>query len=222
MSKNIKNKIFIGAIFIILGFLAMQVPFSQIIGAENLKFSLFDFYGPIAGAFIGSVWGLITVFVMEVINWAVHGFAFDTGTMIRFFPMLFAVIYFAKQTRWTLVVPIIAMIAFWIHPEGRAAWYYALYWLIPLVAFVFYRKFIFARALGATFTAHSVGSVLFLWFFNLPASVWTGLIPVVWKERFLMAAGITITYIAFNYIFSLLSRKIEVFRVVHLHARFTK
>ena len=192
--------------FAIIGFAAMQVPFSQMVGA-NLKFSLFDFYGQIAGAFVGSIWGLITVALMQVGNWAWHGFAIDIGTIIRLFPMLFAVLYFAKKSKPLLAVPIIAMIAFWAHPEGRAAWYYALYWLIPIAMRIFHHKFIFARALGATFTAHSVGGALWIWAFNMPAALWIGLIPVVWKERMLMALGITLTYIVFNYLMSLVVQK---------------
>ena len=79
------KKILFLAAFVALGFGAMQVPFSQLLGAQNLKFSLFDFYGPIAGAFFSSAIGLITVFVMQLINWAWHGFATDAGTIIRFF-----------------------------------------------------------------------------------------------------------------------------------------
>ncbi|MFH1286599.1 MAG: hypothetical protein ABII02_02510 [Candidatus Magasanikbacteria bacterium] len=208
--KFLKNKKVIPALlFIALGFLAMQVPFSQIVGAEGLKFSLFDFYGSIAGAFIGSVWGLTVVAIMQLSNWVVQGFAMDSATLIRFLPMLFAVLYFTKQSKWILVVPGVAMIAFWAHPEGRAAWYYALYWLIPFVSYIFYKKYLFARALGTTFTAHSVGSVLFLWVMNLPAEVWTGLVPVVWKERGLMAIGICLTYMLFNYAFSFAKKKVK-------------
>ena len=134
------KKILFLAAFVALGFGAMQVPFSQLLGAQNLKFSLFDFYGPIAGAFFSSAIGLITVFVMQLINWAWHGFATDAGTIIRFFPMLFALLYFAKKSRWMLLVPAIAMIAFWAQPEGRQAWYYALYWLIPIAAYFFHQN----------------------------------------------------------------------------------
>ena len=206
MPKELAKKISFILLFAAIGFAAMQVPFSKMVGA-NLKFSLFDFYGPIAGAFVGSIWGLLTVAIMQIANWAIHGFALDIGTIIRLFPMLFAVLYFAKKSKLLLAVPIIAMIVFWSHPEGRAAWYFALYWLIPIVMYLFHRKFIFARALGATFTAHSVGGALWIWAFNLKAPLWLGLIPVVWKERLLMALGITLTYIIFNYLMSLVVQK---------------
>ena len=198
------------AIFIIIGFAAMQVPFSQLIGAQNLKFSLFDFYGPIAGAFFSSAIGLITVFVMQIINWAWHGFHFDLITLLRFLPMLMAVIYFSRKTKWILLVPGIAMILFWTHPEGRGAWYYALYWTIPFLAYLAPSKYMFARALGATFCAHCVGSVAFLYVMGLKSAVWVSLIPVVWKERVLMAIGITVVFYAMNALLGLLVKKIKI------------
>lgn len=205
---NAKKIIFLFA-FVALGFAAMQIPFTQIIGSK-LKFSLFDFYGPIAGAFVGSVWGLIVVGVMQISNWAWHGFNTDLGVIIRLFPVLFSVLYFAKKSRWMLLVPAIAMIAFWIHPEGRIAWYYALYWLIPIVAYFFHEKSTLLRALGTTFTAHAVGGALWIWGLNMKAELWIGLIPIVWKERIIMAFGITVSYIAFNYLFSLLEKKYKI------------
>ena len=71
----------------------------------------------------------------------------------------------------------------------------------------FRERSVFARALGATFTQHSVGGALWIWVFHLKAPLWIGLIPVVWKERLLMAAGITLTYILFNYILGLIVQK---------------
>lgn len=207
MEKVRQKKIIFAAIFAMAGILLMQIPFTKIIGS-NLKFSLFDFYGPIAGAFTGSVWGMLTVGAMQIGNWAYHGFQMDTATIIRFFPMLFAVLYFSKKTKLSLAVPALAMIAFWSHPEGRRAWYYALYWLIPIAAYFWHGKFILARALGATFTAHAVGGVLWIYAFNLKAAIWISLIPIVWKERGLMAFGITLTYLAANWALTKTAKKI--------------
>ncbi len=202
---NFKKILFI-IVFIALGFGAMQVPFTQLMGA-NVKFSLFDFYGPIAGAFLGSIPGMLTVLGMQVVNWAFQGFHTDIATLIRFLPMLFAVLFFAKKSKYMLAVPAIAMIAFWAHPEGRQAWYFALYWLIPMIMYPFYNKFVLARALGTTFTAHSVGGALWIYAFNMKAGIWLSLIPIVWKERLLMAVGISVTYIAFNYLLSFAQKK---------------
>jgi hypothetical protein len=223
MKVNIsKEKLFFIVAFALLGFAAMKVPFSQMVGAENMRFSLFDFYGPIAGAFVGTIWGLLTVALMQLINWIAGGFATDLGTIIRFFPVLFAVLYFARHTKWILAVPLIAMIGFWAHPEGRAAWYFALYWLIPVIVYPLYNKFLFARALGATFTQHSVGGVLWLWGFGMRSELWIGLIPIVWKERVLMAIGIMLTYIVFNYALSVVREKTNIkLPFVALHPKYS-
>lgn len=219
--KNIftKKNIFL-VIFVVIGFLAMQFKFTQIIGSD-LNFSLFDFYGPIVGGFIGSIGGLITVLAMQLINWAIYGFVLDIGTLIRFLPMLLAVLYFAKKTKWILIVPIIAMIAFWAHPEGRIVWYYALYWLIPIIMYFVYDKSIIARALGTTFTAHCAGSVLFLYAFNLKSTIWLSLIPIVWKERVLMTLGITLTFISFNYLLNFINQKITLPSFIKLNPKYS-
>lgn len=210
MKKEIQSKVIFIALFAIIGFGAMKVPFSQLLGAEGLRFSLFDFYGPIAGGFIGSTLGLATVGLMQLIGWAAKGFPTEIGALIRLLPMLFAVLYFAKRSRWILMVPAVAMIAFWAHPEGRQAWYFALYWLVPMVMYFFHEKFIFARALGSAFTAHGVGGALWIWGFNMKATIWLSLVPIVWKERMLMAGGITLTYILFNFIMSLVLKKTRI------------
>lgn len=210
MQKNLKAQIIFIAVFALIGFGAMQVPFSQLVGATNAKFNLFDFYGPIAGGFLGSTLGLVTVALMQILGWAFKGFPTETAQLIRLLPMLFAVLYFAKQSKWTLLVPIAAMIAFWSHPEGRQAWYFALYWTIPIVAYAFHNKFLLARALGSTFTAHSVGGALWIWAFDMKASVWLGLIPIVWRERVLMTIGIMVTYILFNFLMSLIQEKTRI------------
>lgn len=222
MKKEIKQKIIFVLVFALIGFGAMQVPFSQLLGAENVKFSLFDFYGPIVGGFVGSPLGLITMAAMQLFGWAFKGFPTETAALIRLLPMLFAVLYFAKPTKWTLLIPLTAMLAFWAHPEGRQAWVFALYWTIPLLAFAYHEKFLFARALGATFTAHSVGGALWIWGFNMKAAIWIGLIPIVWKERVLMAVGIVVTYIAFNYLMNLLQEKTNIkIPFVHINPKYT-
>ena len=45
------------------------------------------------------------------------------------------------------------------------------------------------RALSASFVAHGIGSVIWLYTKNIAAPVWIGLIPVVVCERLLMAGG---------------------------------
>ncbi|MBU0731794.1 hypothetical protein KKC88_02840 [Patescibacteria group bacterium] len=197
MKEKTKKAIIFVALFTVIGGIASLIPFTKIMGSDKV-FNLFDFMGPISGMFIGSIYGAISVFFVKLINFFIGGEAMEISTIIRFFPMMFAAVYMGmKNNKLATVVPIICMIMFWAHPEGRQAWYFALYWLIPIFA-AFGKKRLILNSLGATFTAHCVGSVAFLYAFNLPAEVWLALIPVVWIERGLMAGGIWVSYSVFN------------------------
>lgn len=201
-----KNVLFV-VIFTALGLLALQIPFTNIVGSKT-KFTFFDFIGPMYSGFIGTVPGVIAVLLTQVLNFFLHGAKIaDAGTIIRFFPMLFATWYFSKKSRWNIVIPLLAMIAFNLHPIGRTAWTFSLFWLIPILCYFGREKFLLARALGTTFTAHAVGSTLWLYVFGLPRAIWISLVPVVIKERFLFAVGITVAYLVFNNVLNFLTEK---------------
>jgi len=201
-----KNLLFI-AIFAIFGFIALQIPVTQVMGSK-VKFTVYDAFAPVAGSFIGSIPGVIAVFLMQLFNFLVHGARIeDAGTIIRFFPALFAVLYFSKKGKINLIVPALAIAAFIAHPIGRMVWYFPLFWLIPIAAYFFRDRFLLARALGATFTAHAVGGALWIWVFALPAQVWNSLIPVVIAERLLFALGISGSFILVNNLLGLLEKK---------------
>lgn len=200
-----RKKLLFIAIFTIIGFIFLQIPINQLAGSD-VSFTLFDLFAPIAGGFLGPVIGIISVFLMTLGNFFYNGAEFTAGPMIRIFPTLFAVYYFAKKDRSNIVIPALAMLIFWAHPEGRAAWYYALFWLIPMAAY-FKKDNLFIRSFGATFSAHAVGGALWVWAFNLPASVWISLIPVVTAERLLFAAGISLSFIAMTNVIAFLEMK---------------
>ncbi len=207
--KKIQKKLFFVGIFTILAFISLQIPFNKLAGS-NVSFTLFDFFGPIAGAFLGPFFGIISVFSVMVTNNLIKDVPWTTGSIIRLFPTLFAVYYFAyiskKEGRWILVVPVLAIIAFLAHPNGRQVPYYTLFWVIPLVAYKF-KANLWMKSLGATFTAHSVGGLMWIWAFNLPASVWQGLIPVVISERLLFATGIAVSFIVTKKVLAFLASR---------------
>lgn len=211
MSK-VQKKLFFLTLFSLIGFAALQIPFNKVLGS-NVSFTLFDFFAPMAGGFLGPVGAVGSVFAVEVVNMLVRGSAWTTGSIIRLFPTLFAVLYFAYvskkkfQGRWLLAIPVLAIAAFIIHPIGRSVPHYALmFWLIPVIAY-FKRDNLFARSLGSTFTAHAVGGAAWIWAFNLPAAVWNGLIPVVIAERLLFASGIAVSYVVIKHTLSFLASK---------------
>ena len=199
-----KKLIFI-LIFTIVGFILLQIPVNNVVGSK-VSFTLFDLFAPIAGGFLGSVVGIVSVFLMEITNFFFKGASFEAAPIIRLFPTLFAVYYFARKDMSNIAVAVFAMLIFWAHPEGRQAWFYALFWLIPIGAH-FYRKNLFIRSLGSTFTAHAVGGTLWLWVFGLPASVWISLIPIVIVERILFAAGISLSYVLMTNVVAYLEGK---------------
>ena len=208
--KDLNKKLVFFVLFTILGFIFLQVPFNKLAGS-NVSFTLFDFFAPIAGAFLGPVFGIVSVFSVMVTNNIIKEVPWTQGSIIRLFPTLFAVYYFATiikkgPNNWILAVPFMAIFAFLAHPNGRQVPYYTLFWVIPLIAYKF-RGNLFIKSLGATFTAHSVGGVAWIWAFNLPTSVWNNLIPVVISERLLFAAGIAATFVLTKKVLTLLTSK---------------
>lgn len=210
--SNTKKKLFFLALFSVVGFISLQIPFNKVLGS-NVSFTLFDFFGPMAGGFLGPVFGIASVFAVEVINLFIKHTPLTTGSVIRLFPTLFAVYYFAviakkkDQGRWILAVPLLCILAFVVHPIGRQVPHYAImFWVIPVIAY-FKRDNLFVKSLGTTFTAHAVGGAAWIWAFNLPAQVWNNLIPVVITERILFASGIAVSFVAVKYTLSFLASK---------------
>ncbi len=202
-----KKKLIFIAIFAMVGFIALQIPATQLAGSK-VKFTAYDAFAPVVGSFIGSMPGVIAVFLMQLFNFFVHDAHIeDVGTIIRFFPMLFAVLYFARKDKLNFIIPIAAIVVFLAHPIGRQVWYFSLFWIIPIITYFIRDRFLFARALGATFTAHAVGGALWIWTFSLPVVVWNSLIPVVVMERFLFALGITGSFVIVNNLLCLLEKQ---------------
>jgi len=198
MEKVTKKKILFVIIFIVLGLAISQIPISPIVGSKQ-SFTPFEFLGPTSGMFLG-VWpAAISVFFVKLFSSLIEHQPFDITTLIRLFPMMLAAIYFGipKSRKLILIVPLLSMLLFIAHPEGGKVWYFSLYWLIPIICF-FKKDRLILNALGSTFTAHAVGSTAFLYAFSLPASVWIGLIPIVFMERMLFSAGIWVTYLVIN------------------------
>ncbi|MFC2174990.1 hypothetical protein ACFLQ2_03965 [archaeon] len=193
-----KQLLFILA-FSALVLIGSQINFSPLLGAENQFFTLFQFFGPTAGMFLGPIIGAASVLLAEIVNFVFVGKEFTIINLFRLTPMLFAAAYFgskAKKQRYFAAIPLLAMVAFWLHPVGQEAWFYALYWLLPITATL--KPNLVSRSIGATFTAHAVGSVAFLYAVPTTPALWIGLIPVVAMERGLFSLGIAGSYIVLN------------------------
>ena len=198
-------------LFSILVFIGDRVNFSKLVGAENQFFTLFQFFGPVAGAFLGPVVGVLSVLIAEVASKMANHASFDLVTILRLTPMLFAAWYFGtKKDKLSFLVPIAAIILFVAHPVGRQVWFFALFWAIPIIIKLLPKKYgekAFLRSLGATFTAHAVGGAMWNYIVPMTPEAWVALIPIVIFERLLFAGGIAISYIGFNTLLDKLDAK---------------
>ena len=198
-------------IFSILVFIGDRINFSRLVGADNQFFTLFQFFGPIAGAFLGPVVGVLSVLIAEVSGYFVAGKSFTLISILRLAPMLFAAWYFGtRKDEISFLVPALAIIAFIAHPVGRQVWYFSLFWTIPIIIKLLPKKYgekVFLRSLGATFTAHAVGGAMWNYIVPMTPAAWILLIPIVIFERILFASGITLSFITLNTILDRLDSK---------------
>src|SRR2546430_1999084 len=68
---------------------------------------------------------------------------------------------------------------------------------------------VFLQALGSAFIAHAVGSVIWLYTVGMTPAAWLGLIPVVFVERMLCAAGMTVAYYGISGLASVLVNRAQ-------------
>ena len=212
------------ALFTVLALVGMQINFSSIIGQEIQFFTLYQFFGPIAGGFLG-IFGAVAVLGAQIVNYVLVGKEVTLINLVRLLPMVFAALYFGHsglkgfKDRLGIAVPLLAMLAFWLHPTGQAAWLYALWWVIPVAA-KFLPDNLLLRSLGATFTAHCVGSVVWLYTIPMPAEAWLALIPVVALERGLFALGIAGSYVVFTNVLAALDKTFHISEYVNVEKRY--
>lgn len=198
-------------IFSILVFIGDRINFSKLVGAENQFFTLFQFFGPVAGAFLGPVVGVLSVLIAEASSYLLLGKAFTLINILRLLPMLFAAWYFGtKKDKLSFLVPIAAIILFVVHPIGRQVWFFSLFWTIPIIVKLLPKKYsnkVFFKSLGATFTAHAVGGAMWNYIVPMTPVKWIALIPVVIYERLLFASGIAVSFVLLNTLLDKLDTK---------------
>jgi len=203
------RKILFSIIFTVLGLAAFQISISRIIGSSQ-SFTLFELLGPIGGMFLGPILGAISAFVVRALNVFISHQSLDLLTVIRFLPAMLAAVYFGLKQKKTAIIFPVCIALFLLNPIGRQAWMYSMIWLIPF-ATTFLKKRLILNSLGATFTAHAVGSVIFLYSFGLTPAIWISLIPIVFIERGFFTIGIWFSCLVFNTILDGLTN----FKAVH-------
>ena len=203
-----KNKILYILIFAALGFLLLQLPVNNLIGTKA-RLTFFDMFYPVSGAFLGSGFGLVAVFAMQIVNLAIHGFSsINTVSVLallatsRLISTGAGVFAFSRKDKLALVLPIASILVFLANPVGRAVWYFTLLWMIPIAVSAFRKKSLFANSLFATFSSHAVGGALWIWAFQTTPLYWNMLIPIVILERTIFALGMSASFIFMNNIIS--------------------
>jgi len=91
------------------------------------------------------------------------------------------------------LIPLVAMLLFLSDEQGAAAGAYTLFWLIPMISALVPHANGWLHALATTFTAHAVGSVLWMYTHTMTTELWLGLIPIVCYERLLLGTTLWLT-----------------------------
>lgn len=195
---NTNRKILFLILFTVLGFLAFQLPISKIIGSGQ-SFTLFELLGPVGGMFLGSWLGALSAGIVYAVNTFIFHKSLSFLSLALLLPPMLAAAYFGIKSKKTAIIFPICIALFLLNPIGRQAWLYSFIWIIPFIA-SFWKKRLIFNSLGATFTAHAVGSVFYLYMFGLTPAIWMGLIPVVFLERGVFTIGIFVSCFAFNFV----------------------
>ena len=174
---------------------------SFLVGSQMIWFSGINATLPLSGAF-GGVCGAGLVFLVRQL---IHLFYFKTISLSF---LAFCIPGFCASLYWTshnifirLLLPMVCMLLFVVHPVGSQAAIYSLYWLIPIALYFVPRKSLFLTALGSTFVAHAVGSVIWCYTVAMTPALWIGLLPIVALERLLFALGMVVAHYLISYVF---------------------
>ncbi len=178
--------------------LASFLKISFIMGSHLAHFSAVSIATPLVGLFSGTI-GCLILLVIKMILGLSYNPLYSLHILAFYVPGFCASLYLASSHAMIrLILPIACMILFVVHPVGHAAFVYSLYWLIPVALYFVPKKSLFLQALGSTFVAHAVGSVIWLYTVPMAPALWIGLIPIVIVERLLFASGIVVAYTVFN------------------------
>lgn len=200
-------KLFFSILFASLFMILSKIKLTSILGTD-MKFSASVFFGPAIASLIGIVPGTLVIVLAHVFGILIRFYKVkDILSYLVFLPIISAGIYFAKMfkgDRKMIIPACIAIILFILHPTGRIVWFYSLFWFIPIFIAFFKNKAdtlltigamrIYAYALGSAYIDHCIGSVIYLYFLNIPPKFWIAAIPLTFIERLIIASGIMFSY----------------------------
>lgn len=204
--NKIYQKIFIIGLFILLEFILLNFDVIKIVGVDNAAFPAAAAFAPAVAGIIGPIafWIIVlTNTTFALVSGNLFGKAFLVILVYMGIPLAFASLYFGGKSRRIILVPLICMLLFWLHPIGFQVWYFAMLWLIPIVI-----RFIpeirgispVLNGIGTAFVDHAVGSILYLYAIDIPAIAWQSVFLQAIFERITFGLGIAISYFVLKYI----------------------
>lgn len=167
---------------------------SYIVGSRLCFFTLATVTKPL----IAALAGLPTLLLYSILHYITHApypLALSGRTLAFYVPGIFAGLYW-RNNHWLIryAVSLCCIIAFLLHPQGNGAAPYCLFWIIPILAAQATQHNSLLLALGSSFTAHAVGSVIWIYATGMSSAQWLALIPLVLVERCFIALILSTVY----------------------------
>jgi len=167
-------------------------------GLHGIYFSGFALFGPLVGFYAGLMPAFFIVMLRCFIK--ILFFGAPVSLLSWHIPTLCASAYLLFNTWFIRIgIPLLCMFLFCIHLVGGKVWFYSLYWLIPITLYAIKNQSMFFQFLGSTFTAHAVGSVMWLYCLPMHAETFVALMPIVPLERFICASAMTLCFYGIRY-----------------------
>jgi len=223
LKKNVKiklvlliPKVLFSVLFAAFFMVLTKIKFWPIFGTES-SFSFGAIFGPVIPKFLNVYWGASVIMLTRVVGFVtgyykmpdISNLAKFLNSWLIFLPIIAAGTYFTKMFKGDkrlIIIPAFSILLFLLHPIGREVWYCSLFWTIPLLIALLKPRIdsvlknhlaqVYVYSLGSSFTDHAIGSITYLYLFNIPAEAWIQAIPFTPVERAVFAAGITFFYFA--------------------------
>ena len=178
------------------------IKMSFVVGSQMIWFSGSNAIVPLSGAF-GGVLGSAIIFLMRQLLHLLFFKTLSLSFLAFCIPGFCASLYWAsRHYSIRVLLPLACMALFIMHPLGAQVFVYSLYWLVPVALYFINARSLFFQALGSTFVAHAVGSVIWLYTVPMTVNKFMLLMPLVLFERVAFALGMVIAYHIFAFIFS--------------------
>jgi hypothetical protein len=199
----INNSLKAASYGVILQFSSL-IKMSFVVGSHMIWFSGANAIVPLSGAF-GGVLGSAIVFLMRQLLHLLFFKTISLSFLAFCIPGFCASLYWAnRHYSIRVLLPLACMVLFMMHPLGAQVFVYSLYWLIPVALYFINARSLFLQALGSTFVAHAVGSVIWLYTVPMTVNKFMVLMPLVLVERIAFALGMVIAYHLFSFIFRMI------------------